>query len=233
MKAWKIPCSGWKGVIIMRNIMLKELTLSASPLAYIFISFGLMFFIPGYPVLCGAFFVTLGMFQSFQASREANDIVFSALLPIAKKDVVKGKYLFVCLIEAGAFLLMLTAAAVRMTVLADSTVYRTNALMSANPFALGAALVIFGLFNLIFVGGFFKTAYKQGRPFVIYIIACFITIGIAETLHHIPGFEKLDASVNDQPGLQLAMLAAGLAAFVIMTLLSCRRACYDFEKIDL
>ena len=82
----------------MRNIMLKEIKLSASPLAFIFISFGLMFFIPGYPILCGAFFVTLGLFQSFQTAREANDIVFSVLLPIAKKDVVKGKYLFVSFI---------------------------------------------------------------------------------------------------------------------------------------
>lgn len=77
----------------MRDIMVKEIRLSASPLAFIFIVAGLMFFIPGYPILCGAFFVTLGLFHSFQAAREANDIVFSALLPVAKKDVVKGRYL--------------------------------------------------------------------------------------------------------------------------------------------
>ena len=41
----------------MRNIMLKEIRLSSSPLAFLFIAFGLMFFLPGYPVLCGAFFM--------------------------------------------------------------------------------------------------------------------------------------------------------------------------------
>ena len=50
----------------MRNILKKEMKLSASPLAFIFIAFGLMFFIPGYPILCSAFFVTLGLFHSFQ-----------------------------------------------------------------------------------------------------------------------------------------------------------------------
>jgi len=83
----------------MSNILRKELRLSASALSYFFIAFGFMFFIPGYPILCGVFFVTLGIFQSFQNAREANDIVFSALLPIAKKDVVKGKFLFSCFIE--------------------------------------------------------------------------------------------------------------------------------------
>ncbi len=74
----------------MRDILRKEIKLSASVLSYLFIPFGLMFLLPGYPVLCGAFFVCLGLFQSFQSAREANDIVFSALLPIAKSDVVKG-----------------------------------------------------------------------------------------------------------------------------------------------
>ena len=148
----------------MRNILMKEMKLSASILSFLFILFGLMFFIPGYPILCGVFFVTLGIFQSFQNARETNDILFSALLPIAKRDVVKGKYLFVCIIELCALLLMGTAVILRMTLLADNSVYRTNALMNANPFALGCAFVIFGLFNMIFVGGFFKTAYKLTKP---------------------------------------------------------------------
>ena len=217
----------------MRNIMMKEIRLSASPLAFLFIVFGLMFFIPGYPVLCGAFFVTLGLFQSFQSAREANDIIFSALLPIPKHDVVKGKYLFVCFIEACALALMTISAIVRMTVLADASVYRNNALMTANLFALGMALVIFGLFNWIFVGGFFKTAYKQGRPFVTYIICAFLTISVAEALHHFRGLEALNAFGTEHLGLQIILMLGGFLAFVLMTLLSYGKACGDLEKIDL
>lgn len=101
----------------MRNILLKEMKLSASVLSYLFILFGLMFLLPGYPVLCGAFFSALGLYKSFESAREANDTLFSALLPIAKKDVVKGKYGFVCLIELCTLLLMTTAVIIRMTVL--------------------------------------------------------------------------------------------------------------------
>ncbi len=217
----------------MRNIMLKEIRLSSSPLAFLFIAFGLMFFLPGYPVLCGAFFVTLGLFQSFQTAREANDIVFSALLPIAKKDVVKGKFLFVGFIEACAFVLMTVSVIVRMTILSEAGPYRTNALMNANFFALGAALFIFGLFNLIFVGGFFRTAYKIGKPFVIYIIAAFLSITVFEALHHFPGLGSLNAFGTDHLGLQLGTLAAGVLLFAVLTALAYRRACRSFEKIDL
>ena len=217
----------------MRNVLRKEMRLSASILSYLFIPFGLMFFLPGYPVLCGAFYVALGLFQSFQTAREANDIVFSALLPIAKRDIVKGKYLFVCLIESCAFLLMAIAVCLRMTVLSQSVVYRSNALMNANLFALGLACVIFGLFNWIFVGGFFKTGYKFAKPFVTYLIVTFLAIGVFEALHHVPGLAALNAFGTDHLGLQLGLLAAGLIAYCLMTLLSYRKACRDFERIDL
>lgn len=217
----------------MRNILRKEMRLSASLLSYLFILFGLMFLLPGYPILCGAFFVSLGLFQSFQSAREANDILFSALLPIAKRDVVKGKFLFVCLIEFCAMILMTTSVILRMTVFSEAVVYRSNTLMNANLFALGMACVIFGLFNRIFVGGFFKTAYKFARPFVSFVIAAFLVIFAAEALHHIPGLAWLNAFGNDHIASQLILLVAGILIYLLLTFLSCRRACSDFERIDL
>lgn len=217
----------------MRNILHKEISLSASPLSFIFIIFSLMFFLPGYPVLCGVFFVTLGIFQSFQNSREANDIVFSALLPIAKRDIVKGKYLFVSVIELCSLALMAAAVILRMTVLSDFSPYKNNALMNANLFALGAAFFIFGLFNLIFVGGFFKTAFKFGKPFVCYIAVCFTVIFLAEGIHYVPGCESLNAFGNEYFSVQLLSLAAGMILYVLITYFSFRKACNNFEKIDL
>jgi len=217
----------------MRNILRKELKLSASVLSFFFISFGLMFFLPGYPVLCGAFFVTLGIYQSFQNGRETNDIVFSALLPIAKREVVKGKFLFVCLIEACGLLLMSAAVFIRMTLLSNSDAYRANALMNANLFALGLAFLIFGLFNMVFLGGFFKTAYKIGKPFLLYIILTFLVIGIGETLHYFPGGSVLNAFGFDQIGLQIVLLLIGILFYLALTLLSFSLSCKRFEKIDL
>ncbi|MBR0112873.1 MAG: ABC-2 transporter permease [Clostridia bacterium] len=217
----------------MRNIMLKEMKLSASPISYLFILFGFMFLIPGYPVLCGAFFTTLGIFQGFQYAREANDIEFSVLLPVSKKDTVKGKYLFVCFIELCSFAVMTVCTLVRMTALSDAAVYTKNALMNANLFALGAALVVFGLFNTIFLNGFFKTAYKQGKPFVIYIICVFLAITVFEAVHHIPGLEAVNAFGFEHIGLQVALLLAGAAIYSIMTLISYKSSCRRFELIDL
>lgn len=217
----------------MRNVLIKEMRLSASPLSYIFIAFGVMFFLPGYPILCGAFFVTLGLFHSYQNAREMSDITFSVLLPIAKKDVVKGKYLFTCMIELCAFGVMAAVTLLRMTALAAAPVYLQNALMNANPFALGTALLIFGEFNLIFVGGFFKTAYKLAGPFVTYIVVGFLTVGAAEALHYFPGMGAVNAFGFEHPALQLGLLGLGAAAYAALTALSYTKACRSFERIDL
>ena len=216
----------------MNALLSKEMRLSASVLSYLFIAFGIMTLLPGYPILCGAFFVTLGLFHSFQNAREANDIVYSALLPIAKHDVVKGKFQFSIMIEMAAFLVMAILTIVRMTVFADAEVYRENALMNANPFFLGMVLVIFGLFNMVFIGGFFKTAYKLSY-FFPYIIAASAVVGIAEAAHYIPGLEAFNAFGFDDIGLQIGLLAAGAVIYLALTYLSYRRACERFETIDL
>ena len=217
----------------MHKILLKEIKLSASILSFLFILFGLMFFLPGYPVLCGAFFVTLGIFQSFQNARETNDILFSSLLPIAKHDIVKGKYLFVCFIELCSLLLMAIAVILRMTLLSELSAYRNNALMNANCFALASAFLIFGLYNSVFVGGFFKTAYKFFRPFVAYIILTFIVIFIAEALHHIPCLQFLNAFGSEHILLQLVLLVLGIGIYLLLTIVSYHKSCVRFEKIDL
>jgi len=153
---------------MMINILYKELKLSASFLSYIFILFSFMFFIPGYPILCGAFFVTLGIFKSFQNYVETNDIIFSSLLPVSKKEVVKGKFCFVCFIEICSVLLMGVCALIRNTLLINSLAYKNNFMMNANCFAIAMALIIFSIFNLIFVTGFFKTTYQRTKPFILY-----------------------------------------------------------------
>lgn len=217
----------------MNALLRKEMRLSALILTFLFIAFGFMALLPGYPILCGVFFITLGIYQSFQSAREANDIVYTALLPVAKSDVVKGKFQFVIFIELCGFIVMTICTLVRMTIFFDSQVYRDNALMNANPFFLGTALIIFGLFNVIFVGGFFKTGYKIGKPFILYMVSAFITIGIAETLHHIPGLEALNAFGFDEIILQVILLLFGIIVFLFMTYLAFRKATKDFEKIDL
>ena len=137
------------------------------------------------------------------------------------------------MVELCGFVLMMALTLLRMTILKDSSIYRQNALMNANPFYLGAALLVFGLFNVIFVGGFFKTACQIGKPFVTYTIMAFLAIGALEALHHFPGLETVNAFGFDHVVLQISLFLGGILLYTAITYLSYNRSCADFEKIDL
>ena len=217
----------------MRELMLKEIKLAASPISFIFILFAAMAMIPGYPILVGAFFVCFGLFQSFQNACANNDILYTVLLPIKKTDAVKAKYGFTVMIQMIAFAFMVVLTLIRMTAMADAAPYVNNAMMNANQFYLAGNLLVFVLFNCIFVGGFFKTAYKYGRPFLFFSVAGFLIITLAETLHHIPGLEFLN-NTNAMADVRMwAILAVAVMVYVLTVVMSCRASVRRFEAVDM
>lgn len=216
----------------MKTLLLKEFKFSANILTYFFIAASLMAFLPGYPILCGAFFVTMGIFYTFQSSREGNDILYASLLPVKKGDVVRVRYIFTVCIEMIAFVIMTAIAIVRMIFLSDAKVYATNALMNANLMFLGFCLLIFSAFNVFFVGGFWKDAYKIGKPFLASTVATFIILGAGESLHFFPGMSELNTAFG-MLEIQLPILAASVIIYVVSTIISCKMSVRSFERIDL
>jgi len=217
----------------MKKLLCKEFKLTACPLTFIFIVFSAMTMIPGYPILIGAFFVCLGILYTFQFAREDNDVLYTALLPVAKNDVVKARYIFVTSIEMISFIISSILTLIRMIFLSNLEVYVNNPLMNANLVYLGSYLIIFALFNLIFVYGFFRTAYYFGKPFLYYSIATFVLVGAMETLHNIPGFEVLNVCNFDRIGLQLSFLLISVCIYVVATFVSMKKSISKFDNIDM
>lgn len=217
----------------MKELIKKEFTLAAAPLTYIFLAFGLMTMIPGYPILVSGFFICLGIFYTFQFSREYNDVLYTALLPVKKRDVVKARYFFVVCIQLAGVLICGLLTVLRMTVLQGLSVYQTNPLMNANLAFLGYLLVIMALFNVIFLGGFYKTAYYYGKPFILFCIAAFVVVGLGETLHHMPRMDWLNVISGGGVGCQVMVLLGGTIIYVTGTLRSVRYSEEHFEKLDL
>lgn len=217
----------------MKNLLYKEFFLATPPLTFLFLGFTAMTFLPGYPILCGAFFVCFGIFQSYQIGREDHDILYTVLLPVKKTDAVRAKYASAVVLQMAAFALFGTFTGIRMVWLSDAGVYAANVLMGANPIFLAFVLLIFTVFNVIFIGGFFRTAYRFGKPFLLFILVGFIMIGIAEALHHLPGLEWLNALDFSQVGKQIPVLLAAVLLYVAITAVSCKASQSRFEQIDL
>jgi len=216
----------------MTKLLKKEFILTGSILSYLFILFSLMAFIPSYPILVGAFFVCLGILYTFQFAREYNDVLYTALLPINKCDTVKARYLFVICIQMVSLVLTAIVVAIRMTLLKDAVPYAENLLMNANMAYLGYFFVVLAMFNIIFLAGFFKTAFYYGKWFIIFCIVTFVVVSIGETLHHLPNLGSLNALSGDV-SLQLIVLAFGAVLYIAGTAISLKLSIKRFENIDL
>jgi len=215
----------------MKTLLRKEMTLTAAPITYFFIAFAVMTMFPGYPIVMSGFFTCLGILYTFQFAREYNDILYTALLPVSRDDVVRAKFAFTVCIEAMTFLITIILAIVRMTALANVEPYASNPLMGANLAFLGYVLIVYALFNTVFLSGFFKTAYKYGRPFIVFCVVSFVVAAVGEVLPHLPGLGALGATTAEP--LQGVVLAVGILSFALGTACSLRASMRSFSRIDL
>lgn len=217
----------------MKHLLYKEFHLATPLLTYLFLGFSAMTFLPGYPILCGAFFVCFGIFQSYQLGREDNDILYTVLLPVEKADAVRAKYTAAVILQIAAFALFALFTGIRMVFLSQAAVYKTNVLMGANFTFLAFVLLIFAAFNSIFIGGFFATAYRYGKPFILFICVCFLIIALGEALHHFPGLGWLNQLDIRDAHRQLPLLLAAALFYLAATAVSCKASQRRFRKLDL
>lgn len=234
---------------MMKNLLYKEFKLASHPTMFIFMSFGLMLLIPSYPYYVAFFYTMLAQFFVCIGGRENNDVFFTAMLPVEKKDVVKARLLMAGTVELATMLVSIPFAIIGMKI----NPYGFNqAGIEANPAFYGFVFIMFAVFNVIFFPGFYKTAYKAGIPFFKSTIVTAVFIVLAESLVWIPRVmsgvvlnntqtllpvEKTRSLIDTtDPAVmikQLPILAAGMLIWIAVTVLAYRLAAKRFEKVDL
>ncbi|MDI9489370.1 MAG: ABC-2 transporter permease [Bacillota bacterium] len=213
----------------MFNLLYKELRLATHPNLYIFTLLGALVIIPAYPYGMVFIFGCLGPYISFMYGRETNDIYYTSLLPVKKKDTVKAKVLLIVLAQMTQLLISLPFAVLRLYVLPDGN----PAGIEANLAYYGFGFIIYAIFDLIFLTQFFKTAYKVGKAFILAIIPATLGVIIMEVLVHIPKFQWLDSVEPNIILQQLPILILGIIFYIFSILLAYRISAKRFQQVDL
>ena len=214
----------------MKALLYKQFRLVCHPMTLVFCPFGLLLLIPSYPYALTFFYVMLGLFFSFLNGREQKDIYYSALLPVRKRDAVRASALFAVMIELVSLLVAVPFAllSVRINPLGGNTVG-----LEANTALFAAALLLYAIFNGIFLPTFHKTAYKVGVSFLKAIIPVSIAMIVCEALPHFPGMTWLeDCTAAGQLRL-LPLFVSCAAVYGAVTYAAYRKAAQNYEKVDL
>lgn len=215
----------------MKLMLRKELRLSLHPTAPMFLALSAMLMIPSYPYLVAFFYTGLAVFFTCLNGRENQDVFYSMLLPVAKRDIVRARFLTVSLLEAAQLLLGVPFAILRQRLIPDPNPVG----MDANIALFGLAMMLLGLFNLVFFRVYYRDVRKVGTAFLWSSGAVFVFICLVETCAHVVPFVRNVLDTPDPMHLpqKLLTLLAGLMLWALFTLRACRRAERDFEKQDL
>lgn len=143
------------------KIFCKDLRLAAHPMMYVFAFFGAMLLIPSYPYTVAFFYGLLGIFFTFLNGRENKDVYYCAVLPVTKREQVRARTWMVVAVELTELVLAVPFAILSVHI---TPTERTCGL-EANVALFGAVLLIFGVFNAVFLPAFYKTAVASGARF--------------------------------------------------------------------
>ena len=75
------------------RLLYKELTLAAHPTSIVFAFLGCLVIVPAYPYTVIFMFGCLALYLTLLYARETNDTWYTSILPVTKRENVKGKFL--------------------------------------------------------------------------------------------------------------------------------------------
>jgi ABC-2 family transporter protein len=217
----------------MKTLLFKEFKLATHPTIYIFLAIGLLLLIPSYIYYAAFIYTCLSVFFLFLAARENKDVLFTVSLPIRKRDAVRARCLMVAIVELAQTLVAVPFAIIGIRINPNSA--GNLAGIEANMAFFGLVLIMFAIFNAIFLPEFYKTATKVGGPLIISSIALAIYVTVAEVaVQKVPYLKAhLDTTSPAMAIYQLPVLILGMAIFALSLWLTYKKSAANFEKVDL
>lgn len=225
----------------MKALIYKELKLSMHPICYIFVAaFPLMILIPSYPIGIGFIYVLSCypiLFLGANKGQQSNDLLYSTLLPVRKKDIVLARIFTVIFMQLAFMLIMSALYPVALNIAASikaSDPEKAAAIpgLGLNSYVLLLSFAILGyaLADLIF----FPIYYKHGKSIVmstlLTILGFVAYIGIVTIgLPYVPGLGILNQL---HIGIQFACLGAAIGLSFLVHYLVYRISSKRLEQVD-
>ena len=228
----------------MKALLYKEFRLAMHPICYVFVLLmPLMILIPSYPVAVGFIYVLTCypiLFLGANKGQQSNDLLYSTLLPVRKRDIVMARIMTVIILQVASMVLM--SCLLPIALLIQSSIQSSGGTVVANPglglngyvSVLGIALVGFAIADLIY----FSIYYKNGKSIVMStlftILGFVVYLGIFTiAIPYIPGCEGYtNLLCNSGLGVQFGVLGGAIIISGLLHFLVYKIASKELEMVD-
>lgn len=217
----------------MKSLIYKEFNTVLKPYIFSFALMTILLLVPGYPYFICFAFVVQGIYLYFNETRINNDLLFTSLLPISRKQIVLIKHAGVLFLEVITVVLAIPFAILSSFVV--NPIISNIAGLDANMTLFGCVLFEYALFNLIFLPNYFKTAQKIGVPilgglitFIVLQVTMEVLIGVIPEINH-----ALEGVSPQTTVYRAIVLVIGSVAFIISGIVSYKLSSKNFERVGL
>lgn len=217
----------------MYNLVMKDLKLGVNPVFFLLpFLMGALMLIPGW-----IYFIVLMYFcwitvpNMFAGFRTQHDLLFTTMMPVTKKDMVKARVAVIVILELLHILIAMIYGLITVHLYPHLTYY----FFAPHMGFWGLCFVMLAIYNVIFITMHYKTAYKYGQAVFVAVVAAMLFAGIAQWLGIQSAFvsDIFNGAGVDNTALQLSILVAGIVIFIAFTVIACRIAIKRFLKVEI
>lgn len=214
------------------SLVKKEIFFTTHPTLWLFSLLGVLILIPDYPMIVAPGYVFLAIFTAFNIRRANKDLDFTVTLPVRRRDVVTGSAVLVV-----AFELLTLAVCGICAALADFVISPAGNAVGLDPNLafFGVVLIGYGVFNRVFLPGFYRTGYKAGFPTLFGVVGYLVLYAACETLVRlVPALTvSLDGLNPEYVPIRAIAFVFGAILFAALTFDGVKAGQKKFDKISL
>jgi hypothetical protein len=212
---------------------MKDLKLGVNPWFFALpLLMGALMLVPGWLYfLVPLYFCWITIPNMFAGFRTQNDLMFTTMMPVTKKDIVKARVTVIVILELLHLVLAMIYGMITIRLYPDLTYY----FFAPHMGFWGLCFVMLAIFNVIFISMYYKTAYKYGGAAITSMTAAMLFAGVAQWIGVQNSFisDTFNGSGADNTVLQLSILIAGIVIFIAFTLIAYRIAVKRFLKVEI
>ncbi|WP_027086880.1 ABC-2 transporter permease [Cohnella panacarvi] len=217
----------------MYNLVMKDLKLGVNPWFFALPLFtGVLMLIPGWIYfLVPLYFCWLTVPNVFGGFKSQNDLMFSMMMPVTKRDIVKARIIVVVILELMHLFVAMIFSFFTFRLYPDMTYY----FFAPHLGFWGLCFMMLAIFNIILLSMYYKTAYKYGAATTASTAAAMLFAGAVQWAGiESPWLNDIFYGAGaDNTALQLSILIAGMVIFIAFALIVYRIAIRRFHKVEI
>lgn len=222
----------------MSTLLYKEFKLSMHPICYIFTAlFPFFILIPNYPIAIGFIYLLSCypiLFLGANKGQQSNDLLYTTLLPVRKKDIVLARIITVLIMQIAFITLMSLLLPIASFI--SNLHHFVNPGLTLNGFVsiIAIAIIGFAIADLIF----FPIYYKNGRSIVLSTLLTILGFALyllifTVAIPYIPGCTPYKEFLCDKGlGIQFGLLATSLVISFLLHILVYKISSKRLENVD-